>query len=300
MKKIIIAGGTGFLGKCLVDFYKNKAEDIVILSRRLSIMENARIVTWDAENRGDWTDEMEGADAVINLCGKSVDCRYHEKNKAKIYSSRLLPTRAIGEAISKCKNPPKVWINASSATIYRHSIDQPMDELTGEIGIGFSVDVCQKWEAAFHAFDLPKTRMAIARIAIVLGKSGGALTPLLRMTKLGLGGAQGPGNQMMSWLHEKDFARMVDFMIKENLEGAYNLSAPNPVTNREFMKAIRDTVGIKMGLPTPSWLLGIGARIIQTETELILKSRYVVPGKLLEAGYQHRFPHIDHALKSLI
>lgn len=300
MSKIVIAGGTGFLGECLVNFYKNKRKDIVILSRRPVNIENARVFQWDAENQGAWSNELEGVEAVINLCGKSVDCRYTEKNKALIYSSRINPTLAIGRAIENCKNPPKVWINSSSATVYRHSPDKPMDEETGEIGEGFSVDVCQKWEEAFNSFRLPNTRRVIARIAIVLGKKGGALQPLTNLVRLGMGGHQGPGNQMMSWLHEDDFTGMIDYLVNNPLSGIVNLASPKPVNNKQFMKSIRIAVGVTMGLPTPAWLLEIGARIIKTETELVLKSRYVVPKRFLNAGYSFQFTDVDTALKDLV
>ncbi|MGD1957213.1 MAG: TIGR01777 family oxidoreductase [Fulvivirga sp.] len=299
MDKIVIAGGSGFLGRCLVDYYKGRKE-LVILSRKETKISGARVVVWDGRCQGEWASEFEGAKVVINLSGKSVDCRYTERNRALIYSSRIDSTQAIGKAIHNCQKPPQVWINSSSATIYRHSLYKPMDEEFDELGSGFSVDVCQKWEEVFNSFELPNTRKIIARIAIVLGRNGGALQPLQRLAKFGLGGHQGPGNQMVSWLHQDDFTAMMDYLINNSHSGIFNLAAPNPVTNRVFMKAVRQAAGIKIGIPSPSWLLEIGARIIQTETELILKSRYVVPRKLEELGYNFSFSAIDIALNDLL
>ncbi|MEM7106603.1 MAG: TIGR01777 family oxidoreductase [Bacteroidota bacterium] len=299
MDKIIIAGGSGFLGRCLVQHYHG-IKEIVILSRTFTATPGAKVVVWDARGQGAWSEELEGAKAVINLCGKSVDCRYNEKNKAQIYSSRLHSTKAIGEAIRRCQRPPEVWINSSSATIYRHSVDQPMEEEFGEIGAGFSVDVCQKWEAEFHSFELPNTRKIVARTAIVLGRGGGALQPLRRLAQLGLGGYQGSGSQMVSWLHQDDFTSIVDYFLVNPLSGVFNLAAPHPITNKEFMSALRKAVGISIGIPTPAWLLEIGARIIRTETELILKSRYVVPKRLTDEGYLFQFETVGHALQNLI
>ncbi|MEM9858005.1 MAG: TIGR01777 family oxidoreductase [Bacteroidota bacterium] len=299
MDKIVIAGGSGFLGKCLVDYYEGRKE-LVILSRKNAHISGAKVVVWDGVSMGQWAGELEGAKAVINLSGKSVDCRYTEQNKALIYSSRIDSTRAIGKAIQGCIKPPEVWINSSSATIYRHSLGMPMDEESGEMGDGFSVDVCRKWEETFNAFELPNTRKVIARIAIVLGRKGGALQPLQRLAKFGLGGHQGEGNQMVSWLHQDDFTAMMDYLIYDSLSGIFNLAAPNPITNRVFMKALRGALSIKMGIPAPKWLLEMGARIIQTETELIFKSRYVVSSRLLDNHYRFRFSSVDSALLDLV
>lgn len=301
-KKIVIAGGSGFLGECLTTHYASRGEQVIILTRAESHQTaTAKYVRWDGKTRGAWADELEGCDMLINLNGKSVDCRYTEKNKTLIYATRLAATAVLGEAVLACRNPPKLWINAASATIYRHSLDREMDEETGEIGTGFSVDVCQQWERVFNRFTLPATRKVIIRTAIVLGKRGGALQPLKRLAKLGLGGRQGPGNQYFSWLHEQDFTGILDFIESHtSLEGVYNLSAPEPVPNTKFMSALRNAAGRAFGLPMPTWLLEIGAVLIGTETELILKSRRVVPMKLLKAGYTFRFTTIEHALNDLL
>ncbi len=301
MKKIVIAGGTGFLGKSIVDYYSSKEVQFVILTRGKSYTDNkVKYITWDGKTPGAWATELEDADVLINLNGKSVDCRYTEKNKQLIYATRLDATAALGEAMQKSKHPPKLWINSGSATIYRHSLDKDMDEYTGEAGNGFSVDVCEKWESMFNSFATPQTRKVIIRTGIVLGREGGALQPLKRLVRFGLGGKQGTGNQYFSWLHENDFTSIIDFIIThKEMNGAYNLTAPNPVPNHHFMKALRYVQAAPFGIPAPVWLLKIGAVMIQTETELILKSRRVVPRKLLEAGYQFQYATIEKALLNL-
>jgi len=302
MKKIVIAGGSGFLGNCLVGHYSKTGDQVVILTRaEASQTANAKYVHWDGKTIGPWTETLENCDVLINLNGKSVDCRYTDNNKALIYSTRLESTAVLGQAIQHAVNPPKLWINSSSATIYRHSLDKAMDEYTGEIGTGFSVDVCQKWEQVFNSFVLPATRKVIIRTSIVLGKKEGALKPLKTLAKLGMGGSQGPSNQYFSWLHEDDFVSIIDFITNTStMQGVYNLAAPNPVPNRQVMKAIRHAVGAPFGLPMPTWLLTFGAILISTETELILKSRRVVPKKLLEAGYKFKFETIENAVSSLL
>jgi len=301
MKKIVIAGGTGFLGKCIVNYYAEAEVHFVILTRGISFT-NGKIkyVSWDGKTAGPWKEELEDADVLINLNGKSVDCRYTDKNKKLIYATRLEATAVLGEAIQHCIHAPKLWINSGSATIYRHSLDKDMDEYSGEAGTGFSVDVCEKWESMFNSFATPYTRKVIIRTGIVLGKLGGALQPLKNLAKSGLGGKQGPGNQYFSWLHEKDFASVIDFIITHaHISGAYNLTAPTPVPNHYIMEVLRHTVGMPLGLPLPAWLLRFGAVLISTEAELILKSRRVVPKKLLEAGYQFQFATIENALVDL-
>jgi uncharacterized protein (TIGR01777 family) len=301
MKKIIIAGGTGFLGTCLANHYSSQGLDVIVLtrgqSRRSGTLEH---VHWNGKNSGVWTEALEGADAIINLNGKSVDCRYNEKNKALIYSTRLDSTAALGKAIQKAMIPPKVWINAASATIYRHSLDKEMDEATGEIGSGFSVDVCKKWEAAFNNFHTPRTRKILIRTGIVLGRHGGPLKPLRILARLGVGGKQGDGSQYFSWLHERDFVNIVDYLITHTeMSGIFNVTAPKPVPNKTIMKALRTSLGVPFAIPMPVWLLEIASLIIQTETELILKSRRVVPKRLLDCGYRFQFETIEVAIADL-
>lgn len=303
MKKdhIIIAGGTGFLGQHLAEYFENLGKHVTILTRGKTRQENRiNYIHWNGRSLDHWMERLEGAEALINLSGKSVNCRYTKKNKKRIYDSRLQSTRALGLAMMKSKQPPKVWINATSATIYRHAEDRPMTEENGVHGHGFSVDVCEKWERMFFSFDLPKVRLVAARTAIVLGTNGGALPPLKRLVQMGLGGRQGDGNQRFSWIHTYDFCRAMHFLIKEkNMEGPVNLSAPEQVINRQLMKKLRDAVGAPLALPTPTWMLKLGALIIGTETELVLKSRWVSPEKLERAGFEWEFPKLEKALADL-
>jgi uncharacterized protein (TIGR01777 family) len=300
MKRIVIAGGTGFLGKILTERFKNEYQ-VVILTRGADKTSNGvSYVHWDGKTAGPWVDVTNGAEVVINLNGKSVDCRYTEKNKALIYATRLDATEALDRAIQEVAQPPKLWINASSATIYRHSLDKVMDE-RGEFGTGFSVDVCQRWEAMFNKFDLPGTRKVLLRTGIVLGKDGGPLKPLKMLARLGFGGKQGRGDQYFSWLHEDDFASIVDFIIHhQTCEGVYNVTAPNPIPNADIMRSLRAALHMPIGIPLPEWLLKVGAGIIQTENELVLKSRRVVPARLFQEGYSFKYADIRAALKDLV
>ena len=300
MKKVILAGGSGFLGKCIVNHLKSTAKFIVLTRGEPRKNENVQYVQWDGRTLGSWAELFEGTDVLINLNGKSVDCRYTEQNKKLIYSTRLLATEVLGKAVLQCKNPPKLWINSSSATIYRHALDRPMDEETGDIGTGFSVDVCQQWEKTFNSIQTVSTRKVAIRTAIVLGKRGGALKPLRNLVKLGVGGKQGPGNQYFSWIHERDFVNIIDFISEhDELNGELNVSNPNPITNEHIMRAIRKAVGVPFGIPMPTLVLEFGAMLIGTETELVLKSRRVVPKRLLDAGYKFQFTKIEDALADL-
>ena len=301
--KIVVAGGSGFLGQVLRRHFEASGSTVVALSRTPDRDSGpGTAVAWDGRTLGPWAAHVSGADVLINLCGKSVDCRYTPANRQAIYDSRLCSTRLLGEAVAASAAPPRLWINASSGTIYRHAEDRDMDEMTGELGEGFSVDVCREWERTF--FDAPITecvRRVALRIAIVLGRGGGAFTPLCILTRLGLGGRQDNGRQYISWLHEEDFARIVEHVIAhESLTGAVNVAAPAPVTNAAFMAALRGACGMPVGIPTPAWLLEIGAAIIRTETELILKSRRVAPQRLLDSGYTFRFPELEPALANLL
>jgi uncharacterized protein (TIGR01777 family) len=292
-KKIVLAGGTGFIGKYLADEFEKMGYDVLVISRK------AGDVQWN--NIQGIVNALENANMVVNLAGKSVDCRYNAMNKAEILRSRTETTRILGEAIEKCKNPPALWINSSTATIYRHAEDQPMTENQGQIGKGFSVDVATNWEKAFFAFHLKQTRQVALLMAIVLGKNGGVIKSFLNLVRFGLGGRQGNGRQMFSWIHIADVFNIIFFVFEhKELSGVYNCSAPNPVANEILMKTIREKTNTKFGLPSPAWLLKIGAVMIKTETELILKSRWVLPEKLLNAGYTFRYPSLDKALENII
>lgn len=302
MSKIVIAGGTGFLGTCLATHYTRAGKELIILTRgKTQSKGSIQYIHWDGKSVGPWATVLEGADVVINLNGKSVDCRYTERNKALIYETRLKSTEALGKAMLQCKVRPKLWINAASATIYRHSLDKEMDEYDGEIGDGFSVDVCRQWEAELHRSIVPGTRKILMRTGIVLGRNGGPMKPLSMLARLGFGGKQGTGTQYISWLHADDFVSVIDFMEKdEALSGTYNVTSPMPVPNHQFMCSLRTALKIALGIPLPRWILEAGAVLIGTETELVLKSRRVVPRKLIQAGYAFKHADIRKALLSCV
>lgn len=301
-QKVVLAGGNGYLGKVLASHYKNICHQVVILSRKpAATVGNISTVLWDGKSEGSWERVLDGADMLINLCGKNVNCRYTEQNKKAILQSRLVPTALLGRAIGKLAHPPKLWINVTSATIYRHAEDHAQDELTGEIGQGFSVDVCQQWEQTFFEVQTPGTRKVALRMGIVLGRSDGVFPRLLNLVNLGLGGKQGNGQQQVSWIHELDVALITEWLLQHpEMNGMINCTAPKVVNNTNLMHTIRKQYGMPFGLPSPKWLLEIGARLIGTETELILKSRWVAPQRLLDAGYTFRFVEIESAISDIL
>lgn len=298
--KLIIAAGTGFLGKVLTQYFKNNFEEIIILTRGKSDVKNTiKFVHWNAKSLTGWKQELENATVVINLTGKSVDCRYNKKNKSEIIASRIESTAILNQAILQCSAPPLHFINSSTATIYRHSEDKEMDEYTGEIGNDFSMNVAKKWEETFYATVTPNTIKSAIRTSIVLGKNGGAFVPLKKLTQFGFGGKTGNGNQFISWIHEKDFARAVEFIIQKKLEGNINIVSPKPIKNQLFMKKLQLALGMPFALPINKNLLKIGALLIQTEPELVLKSRNVIPKRLTENGFSFQFATLDAAFKNL-
>lgn len=293
MKKIVLAGGTGFIGEYLQERYEQLGYEVKIISRQ------PQNISW--ENKQEIGEALDGAEILINLAGKSVNCRYNETNKQEIMQSRVRTTTILGEAVEACKTPPKVWINSSTATIYRHADDRPMTENTGDIGSGFSVDVATTWEKTFFDFDLADTRQIALRIAIVLGKGGGVMTPYRNLVKFGLGGVQGSGKQKFSFIHIEDLFNIIQFLNeREDLHGVFNCSAPEPISNRELMKTLREKMNMSFGLSSPKWLLEIGSVFIRTETELVLKSRWVLPERLEEAGFHFSYPTLDETLEEII
>jgi len=300
--KIILAGGNGYLGGILAEYYKDLAHEVIILSRKaLPVRNNVRTVVWDGKAEGRWIGEIDSADLLVNLCGKNVNCRYTKKNQEDIFASRNVPTRLLNQVVSKMEQPPKLWINATSATIYRHAEDHAQDEYTGEIGYGFSIDVCKQWEAAFFETETPQTRKVALRIGIVLGRHDSAFPRLLNLVKCGLGGRQGDGQQYMSWIHEQDVARSTEWILDhDSLDGVVNCTAPVAIKNELFMKILRQAWGIPFGLPSPQWLLEIGMLLIGSETELILKSRWVSPGRLLDSGFKFQFAEARHAIHDIL
>lgn len=313
-KKIIIAGGTGFIGQSICNYFGNSNE-IVILTRQLpdqktnafgenviskEIAKNIRYVKWDGVSLDDWANEIDGAEIIINLAGKTVNCRYNEKNKKEIFDSRTNSVKAIGLAIQKAIVPPKLWINAASATIYPHATDSPRDENFAAFADDFSVQVCKLWEKTFYEQRTPFTRKVALRMAITLG-AGGVMIPYFNLLKFGLGGKQGNGKQMYSWVHITDTCRMIEWIAEHTeLEGTYNCVSPTAVTNEEFMTTLRKVTGHVFGLPAYEWMLKIGARLIGTEPELILKSRWVLPTKILQTGFEFRYSYLKDAFEEII
>ncbi|WP_300979312.1 TIGR01777 family oxidoreductase [Flavobacterium sp.] len=298
--KLIIAAGTGFLGQVLTNHFRDKFEEIIILTRGESkIKDTIKYVNWDARTFSGWEKELENATVLINLTGKSVDCRYTKQNKKEVLLSRIESTKILNKAVIRCVNPPKHWLNSSTATIYRFSLDKEMDEKNGEIGNDFSMNVAQSWEKAFFITETPNTLKTALRTSIVLGKNGGAFIPLKTLAKFGLGGKQGKGNQFISWIHEDDFARAIDFIIEKEITGVINVVSSKPITNKDFMTILRKSVGVPFGISISELLLRIGSIIIKTESELVLKSRNVIPKRLLENGFQFKFDTLEKALKNL-
>ena len=306
MKKIVLAGGTGFLGRSLSTYLTARGYQAVILTRSPKTTNGIREIVWDGRTSGDWADELEGAVAVINLAGRSVNCRYHQRNRRLIMESRVNSTRIIGEVVAKCKMPPPVWLNASTATIYKHTFGPPWNE-SGEIGgtreakDEFSVEVATAWERTLNEAQTPLTRKVAMRTALVLGLDKNSVFPVLRrLTRLGLGGKVGNGGQFVSWIHQTDYCRAVEWLIaNENFSGPVNIGAPHPVTNGEMMGAFREVCGVPVGLPTARWMLEVGAFVLRTETELVIKSRRVTPQRLIESGFTFQFPRLRQALKDL-
>lgn len=302
MGKVILAGGSGFIGKSLVKSFAAQGEQVAVLSRRKG-GKTAGVTTlhWDGKTLGDWAVALEGADLLVNLAGKSVNCRYNEKNRKAILDSRVDSTRVLGQAVRQARNPPGLWINSSTATVYRDAQDRPMDDETGETGSGFSVKVAKAWEEAFFAAPTPQTRKVALRSAIVLGREGGLFAPFRNLVRLGLGGTQGNGRQMFSWIHEEDLFEIIRFVqARPEITGTVNCSAPTPLPNREVMALFRKALHRPFGLPMPGWLLAAGALLIRTETELLLKSRWVVPSLLLKEGFRFRYATLPEALANLV
>jgi uncharacterized protein len=307
--KIVLAGGSGSLGQVLARSLGQSGHDIVVLSR--GSREAPGFVHWDGRTLGSWVQELDGADAVINLAGRSVNCRYTEEHRRQMMDSRVESARAVGLAIQRAKRPPRVWLQMSTATIYAHRFDAPSDEATGLIGGDepdapaswrFSIEIAQAWEQAQLEANTPATRKVALRSAVVMTTEPGApFDLLLRMTRLGLGGPIAGGRQFVSWIHERDFARAVEFILeRDDIDGAVNVAAPGPLPQREFMAVLRSAAGMPVGLPATRWMAEVGAFVLRSETELLLKSRRVVPGRLLEAGFQFEMPEWAPAAQRLV
>lgn len=316
--RIVIPGGEGHLGRLLSGYFAGRGHSVATLTRdpaksrkTARDLASRQIVFWDGRSLGAWVETLEQADVVINLAGRSVDCRYSAKNRREILRSRVDSTAVLGEAFQMMARPPRVWLNASTATIYRHSLDRQMDEFSGELGGNeadtpeswrFSIDVARQWEESFFSSQTPGTRKIAMRAAMVMSSEpGGPFGAIFRLVRMGLGGRWGSGKQYMSWIHESDFVRAVEFLIeREDIQGAVNLAAPNPIRNDEFMSNVRAGWGAAFGLPATEWMLEVGALAMRTETELLLKSRRVVPGVLQKHGFEFLYPWWHDAALDLV
>lgn len=311
--RIVIPGGNGQVGQLLARHFFQKGDGVVVLARKPQLEASPwRTLQWNGRDLDPtWTQELEGADLVINLAGRSVNCRYTDAKRREIMESRIDTTRIVGCAIAACARPPALWMNASTATIYRHALDHPIDEVTGELGgrepgipstWKFSIDVATAWEREFFAAPTPQTRKIALRSAMVMYPSrGGIFDTLLGLVRTGLGGSAADGNQFVSWIHGEDFIRALEFLVShEELDGVVNVCSPNPLPDREFMRELRQAAGIRIGFPATKWMLEIGAFFLRTETELILKSRRVVPGLLLKSGFAFKFPDWSKAAQDLV
>lgn len=300
---IVISGANGFLGRAVSRFFLKRGRLVTGLVRnRGGVVPGVKEVEWDALTLGDWVGELEGADLLLNLAGRSVNCRYHARNRAEIMLSRTEATRILGDAVALCANPPRLWINSSTATIYRHAEDRPQGEHDGDLGEGFSVEVAKAWEKAFFGARVPgEVRKVALRTALVLGNEAGTVFDYLwRLARLGLGGRMGTGGQMVSWIHLDDFCRVIAWLIeREEIEGVINAAAPEAVPNRGLMAAMREVAGRPFGLPAGRWMLELGAWALRTETELLLKSRWVIPGRLRAEGFPFRWPDLQGAVSDL-
>jgi uncharacterized protein (TIGR01777 family) len=308
--KVVIPGGSGQVGTILARTFHAAGHEVVVLSRH-PVPRSWRVVGWTDGTPGGWTAELEGCDALINLSGRSVNCRYTAANRAEILHSRVTATRILGAAIAEAARPPRIWLQASTATIYKHSYDAPNDEASGVLGGAevdapaswkFSIEVAQAWERAFDEADTPRTRRVILRSAMIMSPDeGGVFDTLQALVRCGLGGAAGNGRQFVSWIHFEDFIRSIRWLIdRDDVAGVVNLAAPNPLPNAAFMRALREAAGVRFGLPAARWMLEIGAALMRTESELILKSRRVVPGRLLESGFEFAYPEWRDAAHDLV
>jgi uncharacterized protein len=308
--KIVIAGGSGSVGSILARHFHANRHSVTILSRYPKPAA-WQVMTWDGQNPGEWVKGLEGCDVCINLTGRSVNCRYTPENRREIYHSRIDSTRVLGDVIGSLRHPPRLWLNASTATIYRHVLDRPQDEIRGEIGgeepnvpetWRFSIQVAKDWETTFFAAPTSACRKIALRSAITLSPDRrGAFAVLSNLVRFGAGGKQGLGNQYVSWIHAADFARAIDHLIvKDSLDGAINICSPNPLPNEEFMRGLRAAWRMRFGVPARRWMIELGSLILRTESELVLKSRQVVPTRLIESGFRFRFPECCVAAQDLV
>ncbi|MGW1797910.1 TIGR01777 family oxidoreductase [Streptomyces sp. NPDC001984] len=306
--KVVLPGGTGQVGTVLDRALTAAGHEVTVLTRH---PEQERHIGWDGAALGHWAAAVDGCDVVINLAGRSVSCRYTAENLRAMMDSRVDSARVIGEAIAAAERPPRVWLQMSTATIYAHRYDAANDESTGVIGgseagvpdyWAYSVEIAKNWEQAQAEARTPKTRKVVLRSAMVMSPDrGGVFDVLLRLARLGLGGPVAGGAQYVSWIHDEDFVRAVEFLIaRDDLEGPVNLASPGPLPHRAFMRALRTAWGVPVGLPATRWMAELGAFALRSDTELLFKSRRVVPGRLRAAGFDFAHPEWDGAVADLV
>ncbi len=309
--KVVIPGGSGHVGAILRRHFSALGWEVVVLSRHGASTSDVKFVPWNGETFTGWEKEVDGAEVVINLAGRTVNCRYNDTNLDQMMQSRVRSVHAVGKAIQQCTNPPKVWLQASTATIYAHRFDAPNGEATGILGgdepgaprtWNASIEIAKAWEEATNEMETPNTRKVLLRSAMTMSPDAGSVFDVFSsLARRGLGGTLGDGKQFVSWIHEDDFARAIDFLIAhEDLDGPVNICSPNPLPQREFVRILRETWGVRFGFPAPAWLVEVGTWAMRTESELVLKSRRVVPTRLLEAGFEFRFPEWNSACRDLV
>lgn len=294
--KIIIAGGTGYIGTYWSNYFKSLGYNLIIITRGESFINNkVKFINWNDS----WQKEINEETIIINLAGKSINCLFTDKNKKLLLNSRIDATKQINKAIITTNNPPKLFINASGISIYKSNLPTQQDEIHFEYGVGFLSELSKKWEEAFYSIETPKTRKVAVRLAPVLGKESHAIKPLKKVVILGLGGKQGSGKQYFSWIHEHDLACAIQFIIENNeIEGSLNLTSPNSVTNTEFMRAFRRQMKVKIGMPTSAFLLYLSKYFNKVEPELILDGLKIHPKRLLDYGFKFQFKTIKEALEN--
>ena len=297
---IILAGGSGFLGEALADALLERNCDVVVLSRRAT-RDAGRVhqIHWDGRTLGDWAQAIDGAKAIVNLTGRSVNCRHTPENRREIMESRVNSVRILGEAVARSSRPPEVWVQASSLAIYGDPGDRWCDENTAHAR-GFSEEVCRRWEGELEKIAAPGLRKVVMRIGIVLDADKGALPVLARLTRFFLGGRVGHGRQYISWIHVSDLARIfVEAIERGDLSGVFNATGPNPATNAEFMRDLRRVLHRPWSPPVPAWATRVGAFLMRTEPSLALTGRRCCPKRFLESGFQFEFPELRGALADL-
>lgn len=294
-KKMLIAGGSGYLGGLIIQHFKSDYKIYVLTrSEKDSEDEDIEYIKWQTDSLGEWSKAVENTDVLINLSGKNINTQFTEKNRKAILSSRIESTEILAKAVDNAKNPPKIWLNASSVAVYEESWNTSKTEDDKSNGSDFLSKVSQAWEESFYSAPNEKTKKAIFRISMILGESkGSALLTLKQLIKLGAGGKAGNGKQMVSWLSEKDFVKAIAFIIDNELSGAFNFCTPSPISNDNFMKKLRKKYKIPFGFPAPEFLLKIGAKIIDTSPELVLRSQNVVPKKLLDNGFEFEITDLE-------